>query len=195
MRVAYENALGKSRVFTLYSPQMVKVFSDGGCISLPGNPSVIHGHYKPHPNHLALAREVKRAVWLRDPVMRAWSLLHHMVAVQKQRQEYAILRDNFGDKVNKPDEEIFEFFLTHPKLKKLNEPYQNYFHLVKPEEFDFVGLTEQYESDLVKLSSQMGVSLEHKVKNVRAKKVAIKREDFRQYLEKEYSIVSDYIQY
>lgn len=192
LRVSYEKAYGRNNVYKLYEPDQVKQADDGNLVNIPENMHVIHGHFKPHPQQQYYDKDIRRIVWIRDPVMRAWSLMRHIVSVQKHRTEYAILFDEFGSKLTLPDEDVFHFFLTHPVLKKLNRPYQNYFSKIPLNQFDFVGVAENYKEDINRLSSLMGVKLSYEEKNIRKSKSIINRGEFKNLLNLEYNVIKDY---
>lgn len=193
LRVSYEKAVGKRKVYKLYKPSEVKLAEKGDLSMLPQNIKVVHGHFKPREFHKLPNTEIKRAVWLRDPVQRAWSLMRHIIAVQKHTNEYKLLKDVFGERLNSPDEAIFHFFLTNEKLKHLRKPYRSYFSYYPLSDFDFVGITENFSEDLERLSQLMNVRLPYQKSNVRINSTKMDTAQFKLFLKEEYAVVKKYI--
>jgi len=192
LRTAFEKAAGKKCVLKVYKPADVKRIENGR-YQLPSIlPVVVHGHFKPDLSQVGLAPHVKRLVWLRDPVQRAWSLLKHMSQVQRDKPEFSLLVDKFGERALLPDEEVFEYFLENKAFSQFNRPYQNYFRKVGLDEFDFVGRVENFETDMQRLGRLMNLSLETQRNNVRKSAVVINSADYKHLLEREYSAVRDY---
>ena len=192
LRESYQKAFGKSQVFQLYKPSQVVKFERGDFNLLNTRPLIIHGHFKPTVKQVKDGIRIKRIVWLRDPVARAWSLLKHLTQTQNYKSEFRLLERAFGDSVKELDEEKLYFFLSEPSFKHLHQPYQNYFKHVSINEFDFVGKVENYSDDIKRLGNYMGVELRHFERNVRDVNLVIETEKFSYLLEKEYEIVKDY---
>lgn len=189
---SYLKQFGRHNLYRLYEPSKVIAFQATGELANYKNELVVHGHYKPTTAQLRISKDARRVVWLRDPVQRAWSLLHHLVAVQKHKIEFQILYEKFGERLFNIDEDIFLYYLTEKRLKHLNNPYANYFKEVPISDFDFVGMVEKYDSDMDKLSGIMGAKLSPIEKNVRKAKLSIESRDFERFLEPEYEIVHEY---
>ncbi|MBU2977227.1 sulfotransferase family 2 domain-containing protein [Alteromonas sp. C1M14] len=195
LRIAYEKALGKRKVYKLYKPFEVKQAESGDLSMLPKNIKIVHGHFKPRECHEIANTVIKRAVWLRDPVQRAWSLMRHIISVQKHTNEYKLLKEVFGERLNSPDETIFHFFLTNEKLKHLRKPYRSYFSQFSLSGFDFVGVTENFAEDLERLSQLMNMRLGYQESNVRVNSKKIDTAQFKPFLKEEYAVVKKYIPY
>lgn len=195
LKLGYSTAFGINAIKHLYSPVEVKIIGQGEKILLPSGTKILHGHFHAHPEQMSLYPNAKRIVWVRDPVERAWSLLGHLLAVQQSKDEYKIIYDEFGEKIEERKLEVFEFFLTHPKLQHLNKPYQNHFSKVPITEFHFVGRTHNYAEDLGRLSKVMGTTIPLLEKNVRSSGIGLpkNRERYQKLLEKEYSVVDGFL--
>ncbi|MDP5032815.1 sulfotransferase family 2 domain-containing protein [Paraglaciecola sp.] len=195
LKVSYERTFGSKAIKQVYAHEEVKRLGDGKSISLPMGTKIIHGHFHAHPEHMLIYPNAKRIVWIRDPVERAWSMLGHMLDVQKTKTEYKIILAEFGNQIEERKLEVFEFFLTHPMLKKMNQPYKNHFSKVPISEFDFVGRTNKFEHDIQLLSKMMGVKLPTIETNVRdaGNGLPQDRKYFEGLLEQEYSIVLPYL--
>lgn len=192
LRESYQNAFGKRQVFQLYNPSQVRKFERGDFDLLDTRPLIIHGHFKPTMCQMKNGARIKRTIWLRDPVTRAWSLLKHLTQTQNYKPEYKLLEKAFGHSVKQLDEEILYYFLSEPSFKHLNQPYQNYFKNVSLNDFDFVGKVENYAEDLDRLGNYMGVKFRHFERNVRNLDLVIDTQKFNHLLEKEYEVVKDY---
>ncbi|KHT54951.1 hypothetical protein RJ41_05030 [Alteromonas marina] len=195
LRASFDEAFGRRQVYDLYNPTLVKDFSNGQRLDIPKRISLIHGHFQPHPNQTELYQNAKRIIWIRDPVARAWSVLKHLISVQKHKKEFLLLKESFGERVHTPDDEILDFFLKKNEFKHLNRPYQNYFKNVPIEDFAFVGVTERFDSDIKKLSELMEVKLKTKTLNAIPSKSVINKDDFKHYLKEEYFLVRNFIDY
>ncbi|MFA3790778.1 hypothetical protein AB6T38_06650 [Aliiglaciecola sp. SL4] len=195
LKLGYAEAFGTRAIKQLYSPEEVKHVGNGGKILLPYGTKILHGHFHAHPEQLKLYPNAKRIVWVRDPVERAWSLLGHLLAVQKNKEEYQIIYNEFGENIEKNKLDVFEFFLTHPRLQILNRPYQNHFSKVPISDFHFVGRTHCYAEDLQRLSQVMGTEIPLLEKNVRASGHGLpaNREQYQKLLENEYNIVDGFL--
>lgn len=195
LKVSFDEAFGRSQVYDLYDPTLVKKFSNGNKLDIPKSTTLIHGHFQPHPSQTEFYQNAQRIVWIRDPVARAWSVLKHLLSVQKHKKEYLLLKETFGERIHSPDSEILDYFLKNNKFRHLNRPYQSYFKNVPLEDFAFVGVTERFDSDIVKLSELMEVKLNVKRLNVIPSTSVIKKENFKHYLKEEYSLVRNFIDY
>lgn len=195
LKLSYDIAFGSNSIKQLYQHHEVKLFGMGKKISLPIGTKIIHGHFHAHPEQLINYPNAKRIVWIRDPVERAWSMLGHLLDVQKNKAEYKIITKEFGTQIEEKKIEVFEFFLTHPQLKKMNQPYQNHFAKVCISEFDFVGRVSEFNNDIKILSDKMGVKLPELETNVRdaGKSLPKDRRYFEALLEQEYEIVLPYL--
>jgi hypothetical protein len=195
LKLSYERTFGSKAIKQVYQHEEVKRLGNGKKISLAIGTKIIHGHFHAHPEHLLTYPNAKRIVWIRDPVERAWSMLGHMLDVQKTKTEYKIIAKEFGSQIEERKIEVFEFFLTHPILKKMNQPYKNHFSKVPISEFDFVGRTSEFEHDIQLLSDKMGVTLPYIETNVRDAGNCLPkdRKYFEGLLEQEYSIILPYL--
>ncbi|WP_133468429.1 sulfotransferase family 2 domain-containing protein [Paraglaciecola marina] len=195
LKLGYASAFGNNAVKYLYAPDEVKVIGRGESIRLPYGTRILHGHFHAHPEQIELYPNAKRIVWVRDPVERAWSLLGHLLAVQKSKEEFQIIYKEFGENIEKNKLDVFEFFLTHPRLQILNRPYQNHFSKVPINDFHFVGRTHCYTEDLQRLSQLMGAEIPLLEKNVRSsgKGLPKNRGSYQELLVKEYEIVDDFL--
>jgi hypothetical protein len=117
--------------------------------SLPGDVTCIHGHFLPLKYRIAAAsRPVRYITWLRDPMQRLAS-------------HYAFWRRDYdGTDPAQPlrnrvlgEDWSFERFALGPEMRNV---YHQYLWGFDPARFDFVGITEHYESDLARLVAILG---------------------------------------
>lgn len=108
----------------------------------------IHGHFLALKYRIALDRRPARYVtWLRDPLQR---LVSHYAY---WRRDYA------GDDPAQPmrnrmlrEDWSFERFALGPEMRNV---YRQYLWGFDPARFDFIGITEHYESDLERLVAML----------------------------------------
>ena len=106
-----------------------------------GPPAAIHGHFLPLKYRIALRNHPTRYVtWLRHPVERLLSHYYfwqrtHAAATPAQPLRYRVAREQWS----------LERFCLAPQLRNL---YSQYLWGFPPSRFDFIGITERYESDL-----------------------------------------------
>jgi len=106
-----------------------------------GPPAAIHGHFLPLKYRIALRNRPTRYVtWLRHPVERLLSHYYFWqrtcaAATPAQPLRYRVAREQWS----------LERFCLAPQLRNL---YSQYLWGFPPSRFDFIGITERYESDL-----------------------------------------------
>lgn len=109
----------------------------------------IHGHFLALKYRIALAgRPVRYITWLREPVQR---LASHYAYWRRdydggdpaQPLRNRMLREDWS----------FERFALGPEMRNV---YRQYLWGFDPARFDFIGLTEHYESDLGRLVAMLG---------------------------------------
>ncbi|WP_024868640.1 sulfotransferase family 2 domain-containing protein [Pseudoxanthomonas suwonensis] len=107
----------------------------------------IHGHFL--PLKYALARRVRFAVWLRDPVQRVISRYHHYLRHGRDERHH----ERFGLVPGL----TLEQFVRLPQYQDTCAEYLWGFPL---ERFDFVGIVERYHSDVVRFAECFDLQLE-----------------------------------
>ncbi len=109
--------------------------------------AAIHGHFLPVQYRIALrGRNVRYATWLRDPVERVLSHYHYW------RRDYA------GDDPAQPlrnrmhaEGWSLERFCLGPEMRNL---YRQYLWGFDPARFEFIGITERYETDFARFAQR-----------------------------------------
>jgi hypothetical protein len=116
---------------------------------LAADATCIHGHFLPLKYRIALGtRPVQYITWLRDPVQR---LVSHYAYWRRdydgsdpaQPLRNRMLREDWS----------FERFALGPEMRNAYRQYLWGFDLAR---FDFIGITEHYESDLHRLGALLG---------------------------------------
>lgn len=144
----------------------------------------IHGHFMPLKYRLLSSGvgEKRYVVWMRDPVERLASHYHYW-------QRSFNLHDA-GDLHRQVIEEnwSFERFCLGPELQNI---YSKFFWGFPLDSFDFIGITEFYESDVVQFSREfLGVQLDAERTNVNPREndgVYVDDQEFRERVEKHHS--------
>lgn len=194
LRDSFNSSLRPSRVFGAYASSGAPELTQGKGLWLPNRCSLLHGHYRPHPNHKMIFPNAKKIVWVRDPVERLYSLVRHLLQVQGDHPQYLLLKRAYLDNGVIELGQIVEDMITNKTLPKLTEAYSSFFSKVSIDEFDFVGSIHNYPSELVRLSKLMNLNLTEAFKNVRApNKTSIHNSALKPYLSKEYEIVERYL--
>lgn len=107
----------------------------------------IHGHFL--PLKYALARRVRFAVWLRDPVQRVLSRYHHYRRHGQDEPHHA----RFG---LLPGLTLEQF----ARLPQYQDTCAEYLWCFPLRRFDFVGIVEQYEAEVARFARCFGLEPE-----------------------------------
>lgn len=196
LRVAFEQAIGRRYVYGIYANTGADEMSFGRNIWVPRKATILHGHFRPHPNHTKMFPNALRAVWVRDPIERIWSLIGHLLSLKQKHPHYNLMV-NSGLKADiESQESIVHEIITTNVLSEFTRAYSRYFSAVPIENFSFVGSKHSFEKDLDRLSDMIGVSLKMLQLNKRSDQsspIPAKIRNLKRYLDKEYEIVSDYL--
>lgn len=196
LRVAFEKSFGRRYVYGIYANTGATQMSLGQDIWVPGSAKVIHGHFRPHPAHQTLFPNALRAVWVRDPIERIWSLVGHLLALKEKHPHYIFLKKAGLKAELSSQEEIVYEMITTDTLREFTKAYSSYFSAVPIEKFSFVGSKHSFEKDLNRLSELAGVSLKMLQLNKRSEQsrpIPAKIRYLERYLSDEYEIVSNYL--
>ncbi|QPG06025.1 sulfotransferase family 2 domain-containing protein [Salinimonas marina] len=196
LRVAFERALGRRHVYGVYANTGAAEMSSGQDIWVPRKATILHGHFRPHPNHTEMFPNALRAVWVRDPIERIWSLVGHLLSLKERHPHYNLMI-NSGLKADLDSQEsIVHEMITTNVLNEFTRTYSSYFSAVPIETFSFVGSKHSFEEDLNRLSDMVGVNLKMLRINRRSDQsqpIPAKIRRLETYLPKEYEIVGDYL--
>jgi hypothetical protein len=183
-------SFGKSHVHTLYGTELALKMSRGEPVWAPKSAKVIHGHFKPRPQHLERFSESRLVTWVRDPIERAWSNLRHWLT-HDEGSKFTEFKEKYMKGEKKTDEELFNCLVSDKFFWDITEVYQIAFEYVKPERFAFVGRVEEYTSELQRLSVIMDVELKEKKENTNShnRTLPFKKSDYFHAFEKEYDFL------
>ena len=127
-----------------------------GALTLKKQPEIIHGHFLPVKYRYLSKRETRYVTWLREPVSRLKSHFDYW------QREY---NPGVAGKTHRKmieDAWTFERFALGPELRNIYSEFLWGFPLSR---FDFVGLTEFYDEDLLRFVAQFGLTLPDKVES------------------------------
>lgn len=196
LRVAFEQSLGNRVVYGVYDNTGASEMSAGKAVWLPAKAKILHGHFKPHNNHEQMFPFAKKAVWVRDPLERLWSLVGHLMSLGVRHPQYNLLKTALPKTNFESQTSIVHDLVAEDAVRIFTHAYSNFFRAVPINEFTFVGSKHQYEKGLSKLSKLMNLNLEIKQVNRRSTMgytvpTSIRR--LESYLQQEYEIVGDYL--
>ena len=119
---------------------------------LPETVKVLHGHfhYEDAAKFFELQPEIKVLTWLRDPVRRIVSNYHYIISRFEQEIEHTALSRQLFKRLLKSQAE----FAAHPRDTHL---YPDYLRGRELEDYAFIGIIEEYDSELRRLSKILGV--------------------------------------
>ncbi|MBR9897463.1 MAG: hypothetical protein GYB16_13980 [Gammaproteobacteria bacterium] len=170
--------------------------SKGGEIWLPAKAKVLHGHFRPHINHTQTFPNAIRAVWVRDPLERLWSLVGHLLALEERHPHYILLKSKLPEASLKSQETIVKELILNNTIAAFTNTYSRFFNSVPIDEFSFVGSKHKYEEGLKQLSALTNIELKTLQVNRRTSQTyqlpsSIKR--LESHLLHEYKIVGDFL--
>lgn len=193
---SYVNAFGKSRIYGVYATSGASDMSLGNPTFIPFRARVLHGHFRPHTNHLKTFPNSKKIVWVRDPIERLWSHVGHLLEIGTPHPQFELLKKRYLTNTNCSREEMVYDLIVNGSEPSLTQIYSRFFSLVPLKSFDFVGSVHDYSGSMEKLARLTNVSLPHNYVNVRNTHnndvpVSIKR--LEHHLASEYDIVRRYL--
>lgn len=196
LRLAFEEALGSSNVYGIYANTGASAMSKGEEIWLPSKAKVLHGHFKPHVNHPEMFPNAIRAVWVRDPLERLWSLVGHLLALKDKHPHYILLKTKLPESSLKSQETIVRELVLNNTIKAFTNTYSRFFNSVPINEFGFVGSKHKYEEGLEQLSDLLKLQLKTLQVNRRTSQAYQLPSSIKQletHLHHEYEIVGDFL--
>lgn len=196
LRVAFEQALGARSVYGVYANTGASAMSKGDEIWLPSKARVLHGHFKPHANHTQTFPNAIKAVWVRDPLERIWSLVGHLLALKEKHPHYILLKEKLPESSLKSQESIVKELLLNNTIEAFTNTYSRFFNSVSIDEFGFVGSKHKYEEHLQQLSDLTGIQLKTLQVNRRTSQTYQLPSSIKQlesHLHHEYEIVGDFL--
>ncbi|MDW5286455.1 hypothetical protein R6Y90_15945 [Alteromonas macleodii] len=196
LRLAFEAALGRRIVYGIYENTDASAMSEGRDLWIPAKAEVLHGHFKPDEKHKYIFPLAKRAVWVRDPIERLWSLVGHLLALKERHPHYFLLKASLPKISFNSQEDIVKALILEDKVRPFTHAYANFFKSVSIKNFEFVGSKHNYSDGLTKLSEMIGTNLkkfEVNRRTPRLHKLPASLKQLEPYLQHEYAIVGDYL--
>ena len=178
--VSFRNYLvhvyGNSLLFIYSAPLQVRI-NNKLPIWVPSSKKVLHGHFQPHLGLKEQFPNAKWVIWFREPKSRIISHYNYW----KSNPQNGPAFQYFNEKIHS-----FKDFVLDKRLKGQVCLYQTYLNNVSIQDFDFIGILENADQDLVKFSQRLGkdqISLEHTNKSAK-----IDHEDY-QFTEEMMSVI------
>ena len=109
----------------------------------------VHGHFLPIKYYL-LNKDNIFSIWLRDPVERVVSRYYHWTRHKKE----------FRGRVTFPENMTLEQFC---KIRHFHNLYYKYLWGMDINKFNFIGITEKYDSSVEVFRRQFNISLDNKI--------------------------------
>ena len=163
--LALEEAYGVSHIKRVYEPRDHEPLTNGLPFWVTKESLVLHGHFRPHPNHIRQFPNAKRIIWVRDPIERCWSLLRHWLRLQNGKR-YEIFKEKYIKTGEETPEELFDKLVKDPDFSDIRLMYQSFMKNVSVQHFHFVGQAEFFNSELERLGQLLGKELKSREANV-----------------------------
>ena len=196
LRGSYQHAFGRWRVFGVYANTGAHAMSLGQPLWLPHFAKVLHGHFKPHPQHRGVFPHAKKIVWVRDPIERLWSLMTHLLEEGEKHPHYQILYKHCISQGITQQPDILERLIKDNLAPALTRTYARFFSRVPLNSFDFVGSVHNYSGAMNRLMEMMDCHLVIQERNVRARKgppIPANVRALASYLDEEYGVVAPFL--
>ena len=163
--LALEEAYGVSQIKRIYEPKDHEPLTKGSPYWVNNKSIVLHGHFRPHPNHVKQFPNAKRIIWVRDPIERCWSLLRHWLKL-KNGKRYEVFKQRHILTGNESPEALFNALVHDPDFADIRLMYQSFMQNVRADHFHFVGRAELFDSELERLREVLGKTLISREANV-----------------------------
>lgn len=143
----YRYLWGSDGVHTAYQQSGAATLTRGELLEVENDIKVIHGHFTPHTNQKRYYPNARHAIWVRDPLERAWLLFQQVMDKHAPKPMYDKLKSELLDKGVTSQEALFEHFVIAPEWRKQVLAQSHYFENLKPEQFDFIGLASRFKKE------------------------------------------------
>lgn len=193
---SYISTFGENRVFGIYAETGAADMTAGKPIWVPYKSLVLHGHFRPHPNHIMTFPNSKKIVWVRDPIERLWSHVGHLMDIGSPHPQYELLKSRYIENGVTEREEMVRDLIVNHSEPSLSNIYSRFFAKVLITDFDFVGSVHDYEGSMQRLAKLTGVSLPHQYTNVRSSAgvtIPSAITDLKEHMSEEYDIVQEFL--
>ena len=132
----------------------------------------------------------KRIIWVRDPINWCWSTLQHYLW-QKNGKVYQYILDNYLQKQEWDTNDLFHTLLQDDYFDRVRLYFSKFNKYVEPGFFDFVGKSEDFDSELKRLGNVIGRELPIKDanRNPNNQSLQLDRKDLYPYFESQYQFI------
>lgn len=155
LRAAYEQIFTDNQLTVCYRDSYAREMSNGLPVWCSSDTRIIHGHFRVNSNHSIIYPNAKKIVWLRNPVNRAWSMVNHWLRYGNFPASAGRLTAK-NPELLEDTEQLFIALLAIPELRNQFETYQHFIGGYSPCEFGFIGNSDNFSSELVRLGQLLG---------------------------------------
>jgi len=190
--LALEEAYGINRIKRVYDTEALQRLTQGNALWVPRKTLVLHGHFRPHANHLKQYPHARRMVWVRDPIERCWSLLRHWLRLENG-PIYARFKAKHMPIAHNSAEELFDLLVNDPEFSHITNFYQSFFQHMAPGHFNFIAKAEEFDDELNRLSAFLYKPLKPHLANQNPKDAHLpfSKEKYASIFKNEYAFLSE----
>lgn len=181
------DAYGQKHVMGVYDQAMCISLIREEPVWVPSQKKVLHGHFPARPFQLEQFPNAKHIIWIRDPIERAYSNLKHWLS-NKSGAKFNEFKAKYMDGRDYTISELFDNLVRDPSFHDVVGVYKIAFKALKPKDYLFVGHTENYDKDIIRLGELLGKKLNPAKENTSeiAKELPFKKEDYLDVFASEY---------
>lgn len=191
--LALELAYGKKHIQRIYDHSDIAKLLIGKPVWVPKQTEVMHGHFRPHPKHANIYPHAKRIIWVRDPINWCWSTFQHYLW-QKNGKVYAYINQTYLRKKEWDKNELFIELLNDPEFDRVRLYFSKYNRYIGTGFFDFVGRSEDFENELLRLGALLNKDFTVKEANKNPKSETLKssRESLYPYFKSQFEFIKEH---
>jgi hypothetical protein len=185
-----EHAFGQAHIRRIYDQEERLPLNAGmPRWSYPGI-KVLHGHFRPHVNHIHQYPKAKRIVWLRDPIERCWSLLNHWLRVENG-PIYARFKEKHRKDLDTPATELFDRLAKDVEFAQTTHFYVDFFQGQDKTFFHFIGNQAHFTTEIQRLADFLNMELSTFETNTNpiGRKLPFNKAQYLPYFESEYAFL------
>jgi hypothetical protein len=183
-------AYGEKKVMGVYDLDMCVSLIREEPVWVPSEKTVLHGHFPARPFQLKQFPNAKHIIWIRDPIERAWSNLRHWIA-NESGEKYPEFKAKYMEGRKCSMAELFDNLVRDPFFHDIVGVYKIAFKAMKPADFHFIGRSENYDEEIVRLGELLGKQFSSATENTSkiAQELPFKREDYLDVFASEYEFL------
>ena len=182
-------AYGEKRVMGVYDHDLCVSLVREEPVWVPSDKIVLHGHFPARPFQLKQFPNARHIIWIRDPIERAWSNLRHWLANESGAKYPEFKTKYMAGEYTKA--ELFHNLVHDDFFRDVVRVYKNAFRSIKPADFHFIGRTENYDEEIVRLGELLGKPFSSAKENTSKipQELPFKREDYLDVFASEYEFL------